>query len=225
MDSGAVYVYARVANVWAQEAYIKASNAEEFDEFGHAVAIEGNALAVSARREDGATLGFGGDQTNNDAMSAGAVYVLERGPSFWTHRAYLKASNTGASDEFGTSVALSGDTLIAGAAMEDSGATGIGGNGSTNNLSDSGAASIFTGIGSGPVPLPVLATPVVDGSGDWTISWTTTPGATYVLQRSHDLAGWIEVVTVLATGPTSSHLEVAGNAMAPTFWRVRSLCE
>ena len=42
-------------------------------------------------------------------------------------QAYVKASNSGFSDQFGISVALWGDTLVVGAQGERSAATGIGG--------------------------------------------------------------------------------------------------
>ncbi|PMJ91317.1 thrombospondin type 3 repeat-containing protein [Vibrio sp. 10N.261.55.A7] len=58
---------------------------------------------------------------------------------------HLKASNAEAVDEFGYSVALSGDgrTLVVGAIYEDSDASGINGDGSRQHLSDSGAAYVF----------------------------------------------------------------------------------
>jgi FG-GAP repeat protein len=56
-----------------------------------------------------------------------------------SQQAYLKASNTGASDDFGCSVAVSGDTLVVGACSEDSNAIGINGNQTNNNATDSGA--------------------------------------------------------------------------------------
>ena len=51
-------------------------------------------------------------------------------PTAWAapmpaQQAYLKASNTGADDNFGASVAVSGNTLVVGAISEDSGATGM----------------------------------------------------------------------------------------------------
>ena len=53
--------------------------------------------------------------------------------------AYLKASNTDMSDEFGYSVALSGDTLAVGANVERSNATGVNGNETDNSAGNSGA--------------------------------------------------------------------------------------
>src|SRR5690606_6719371 len=45
-SSGAVYIYKRSGSIWAQEAYIKASNNYEYNYFGSSVSLEGNTLAV-----------------------------------------------------------------------------------------------------------------------------------------------------------------------------------
>jgi hypothetical protein len=52
-------------------------------------------------------------------------------------------SNTGFSDEFGYSAALSGDILAVGARYEDSAATDVNGNQADNSTTDSGAVYIF----------------------------------------------------------------------------------
>jgi hypothetical protein len=58
---------------------------------------------------------------------------------------YLKASNTGAYDWFGWSIALSGDglTLAVGAPAEDSRATGVNGDQQNNESTNSGAVYVF----------------------------------------------------------------------------------
>ncbi len=63
---------------FAQEAYIKASNTEAFDGFGWSVALsdDGNTLAAGARNEESAAIGVNGDQADNSASLAGAVYVF-----------------------------------------------------------------------------------------------------------------------------------------------------
>src|SRR5262249_49575291 len=65
----------------------------------------------------------------------------------WSQQAYLKASNTGGGDEFGISVAVSGDTVVVGARFEASNATGVNGNQADNSASQSGAAYVFTRSG------------------------------------------------------------------------------
>jgi hypothetical protein len=129
IDSGAAYVFAGDgAGVWSQHAYVKAFNAEARDNFTWSVALSGDTLAVSAPREASAVTGIGGDESDNSAADAGAVYVFTRdGAGAWSQQAYIKASNTDVEDGFGWSVALSGDTLAVGARWEDSAATGIDG--------------------------------------------------------------------------------------------------
>jgi len=65
----------------------------------------------------------------------GAVYVFTRSGTTWPQQAYVKASNTGGNNRFGVSIALSADgsTLAVGATLENSAATGIGGNQADNS--------------------------------------------------------------------------------------------
>jgi FG-GAP repeat len=146
--SGAVYVFTRSAGVWSQQAYVKASNTGAGDSFGYSVALAGDTLAVGAWTEDSNATGVGGNQADNSAGDSGAVYVFTRSAGVWSQQAYLKASNTGASDSFGYSVALSGDSLAVGAYGEDSNATGVGGNQADNSAIQSGAVYVFTRSGS-----------------------------------------------------------------------------
>jgi hypothetical protein len=90
-----------------------------------------------------AAQGVGGNQADNTAQESGAVYVFRRSGTAWLQEAYLQASNTGAVDEFGSSVALSGDTLAVGAPDEDSAAQGVGGNQADNSATRSGAVYVF----------------------------------------------------------------------------------
>lgn len=145
-DSGAVYVFARSGTTWSQQSYLKASNAERFDSFGTSLALSGDTLAVGAYDGSAAT-GVGGDESNNAATNSGAVYVFVRSGADWSQQAYLKASNTDASDFFGASVAIAGDLLAVGAPFEDSAARGVGGDQSNNAASKSGAVYLFVRSG------------------------------------------------------------------------------
>jgi hypothetical protein len=155
-SAGAVYVFARSAGgTWSQQAYVKASNPRADDQFGLAVALsgDGNTLAVSAPYEDSGATGINGNQNDNSTANAGAVYVFARGGGAWSQQAYVKASNTGDKDEgdqFGYSIALSGDgsTLAVGAIGEDSNATGVNGDQANNAAQGSGAVYVFTRSGS-----------------------------------------------------------------------------
>ncbi|MEZ5352868.1 MAG: BACON domain-containing carbohydrate-binding protein [Bryobacteraceae bacterium] len=131
----------------AQGAYLKASNTGGGDDFGTSVAVSGDTVVIGAPLEDSNATGVNGDQTNNSLNSAGAAYVFVRNHGLWSQQAYLKASNTGANDWFGSSVAVSGDTVVVGAWREESNAIGVGGNEADNSASSAGAAYVFVRTG------------------------------------------------------------------------------
>jgi trimeric autotransporter adhesin len=148
-----VYVYVRVGSAWAQQAYIKASNTGAEDSFGVALDLsnDGSLLAVGASGEDSGAVGIDGNQINNVSIDAGAVYVYQRlAGSLWEQQTYVKASNTGAVDGFGTSVTLSGNGLVltVGALNEDSNATGVNGDQTDNSASAAGAVHVYGRSGS-----------------------------------------------------------------------------
>jgi hypothetical protein len=122
---------------------LKASNTGTEDQFGVSVALSGDTLAVGARVEDSAAQGVADNQDDNGASDSGAVYVFRRTGTAWQQEVHLKASNTGAGDQFGHSVALSGDTLVVGAYLEDSAAQRVDGSQADNGATDSGAIYIF----------------------------------------------------------------------------------
>jgi hypothetical protein len=76
-DTGAAYVFRFDGSSWAQQAYVRAPNADDGDRFGGQIAMsaDGNTLVVSAGGEDSAATGINGDQIDNTAESAGAAYV------------------------------------------------------------------------------------------------------------------------------------------------------
>ncbi len=146
-DAGAAYVFTRDGTKWSQQAYLKASNSDGNDFFGHAVAISGDTLVVGANGEHSSATGVNGDENDNSAEGAGAAYVFTRSGTQWSQQAYLKASNNDILDQFGFSVTISGDTVVVSADLEDSNATGINGDQSDNSLVGAGAAYVFTRSG------------------------------------------------------------------------------
>jgi hypothetical protein len=146
-DSGAAYVYVRNGSgVWTFQAYLKASNPDTNDAFGSAVAIYGDTIVVGARTENGSGTGVN-PAPDNLATFAGAAYVFTRSGTTWSQQAYLKASNSGAFDFFGTSVAVTEDTIIVGASGEDGSGTGVN-PALDDSASAAGAAYVFTRSGS-----------------------------------------------------------------------------
>jgi len=106
LDSGAAYVFSRSNGTWAENRYLKASNASALDEFGTSVAISGTIVAVGAPFED------------DGGAEAGAVYVFEKGTQGWAEQQILRASDAATGDFFGTSLAM-GNGLVIGARGED----------------------------------------------------------------------------------------------------------
>ncbi|VAW69220.1 Streptococcal hemagglutinin protein, partial [hydrothermal vent metagenome] len=146
-SSGAVYLFIRSGSSWNQQAYIKASNTEANDYFGIALSLsaDGNTLAVGAEREASNASGIDGDQNDNSVVASGAVYLYSRSGNSWSQQAYIKASNTEASDWFGSALSLSadGNTLAVGAYGEGSNASGINGDQSDNSAAQSGAVYLY----------------------------------------------------------------------------------
>ena len=75
-DVGAVYVFTRSGSSWASQAYLKPPQANNQDEFGFALALSGDTLAVGARYEDGCGTsvvnGGSGQDTSNSCGNTGA---------------------------------------------------------------------------------------------------------------------------------------------------------
>ena len=119
--SGSAYVFTRVAGGWTQAGKLTASDPKEDAGFGHAVVVHGDTIVVGAYEEDHT------DNNNNPIDDVGAAYVFTKPANGWadmTQTARLTAFDAAAEDEFGTSVAVHGDTIVVGAPEEDTGARG-----------------------------------------------------------------------------------------------------
>lgn len=184
-NSGAGYVFVRTGGVfgdWSQQAYLKASNTQTGDGFGHAVAVSGNLLAVGAIFEDSNARGIDGNQANNSLSSSGAAYAFVRENDLWRPQAYIKASNTDFAAQFGYAVAVSGSRLVVGARNEGSTGRGVNGAQGPNGAAASGAVYGF-------LIEPTLAASVTG----------LAPGGSLTLRNSS--GGQTRVVT--ANGPVS----------------------
>jgi uncharacterized repeat protein (TIGR02543 family) len=204
--SGAAYVFSRQGAAWTQEAYLKGSNSEAGDYFGGAVALSGSTAVVGSFGEDSNATGVNGNQADNSAPDSGACHVFVRSGGAWVQEAYLKASNTGAGDYFGESVAVSGDSVLVGATFEASNATGVNGNQNDDSAFGVGAAYLFErstavwshraylkGANSGDyyrfgTAVAVSAETSVVGAPLDAWGATERRGASYVFERSYSLA-------------------------------------
>jgi hypothetical protein len=94
-------------------------------------------------------VGAPGASGPNNMVHAGAVYVFSQtstagAPGTWVQMPMPRPANPKGNNEFGSSVALSGDTLVVGAPLEDSGATGVNPGSTSSTAGDSGAVFVFT---------------------------------------------------------------------------------
>jgi hypothetical protein len=118
-SAGAAYIYERNqggSNNWGEVVKLTASDTQIYDEFGSSVAASGDTVVVAAAGEDGGP--------GDPMLNAGAVYIFERnqgGANNWGEAAKLTASDAQILDNFGSSVGISGDTIVVGAIEEDGG--------------------------------------------------------------------------------------------------------
>src|SRR5207237_6330227 len=104
--------------------------------FGASVAISGDTAIIGAKSDD---VGANGDQ--------GSAYVFVRSGTVWIEQARLFASDGAASDSFGYSVAIDGDTAVVGALQDN-----VSGN------TDQGSAYVFVRSGTNWTEEPKLNT-------------------------------------------------------------------
>ncbi|AOP33318.1 hypothetical protein A0128_05335 [Leptospira tipperaryensis] len=146
------------------ESFLKAPNPDISDTSGgFDFDLSGDTLVAGMCGEDSAQTAivhspFAGLTSAGDddsAGAAGAAYVFRRSGTTWVLEAYLKAPNTEANDQFGCSVAISGDTIVVGARAEDSGNStilhspfaGLTPAGDDDTMISSGAAYVFRRAG------------------------------------------------------------------------------
>lgn len=105
--SGSAYVFERSGGNWAFYQRLSVGTGQQYA-FGISVAVSGSMIAVGAP---------------GDNSQRGAVYVFERGPAVWAQVGKLSATDAASQDALGTSVAIDGNTVAAGATAENEGGT------------------------------------------------------------------------------------------------------
>ena len=128
-DTGIVYVYTKPSGGWSElgePAELTADDAATGDAFGYSVAIsdDGNTIVVGAQTK------YSGAK-----WDVGAAYVFTKPNNGWadsSDSAQLTASDGALGDKFGTSVSVSGDTVVVGAPYK------------TGYSANEGAAYVFT---------------------------------------------------------------------------------
>ena len=119
-QTGAAYVFERTKQVWTEVAKLTPDDGQAGDEFGRAVAISDDHIAIGSYLDD-----------NASGTNAGAVYVYSIAQNVWYFDKKLVPDDVEANDEFGISVALYDDRLVAGSHYDD------------DNGTDAGAAYVY----------------------------------------------------------------------------------
>jgi hypothetical protein len=123
-DSGSAYVFTLLGGTWEQEASPIAPDGMTYDEFGYAVAIDGDTVLVGAEYGDGAII-----------VNIGSAYLFARnqgGADNWGLTAHLSATDATIGDYFGCATGIDRGTAVVGAYVGD----GL--------VADSGNAYVFT---------------------------------------------------------------------------------
>ncbi len=139
---GSAYIFTRIAGVWTEQGEILPDDGERGDYFGISVSISGDTAIVGAPGDSG------------NGSDSGSAYVFTRTDGVWLQQAELLADDGAQDDRFGSSVCLSGDTAIVGAANNN------------DNGQVSGSAYIFTRSG-GVWTQQVKLLPADNEAGDW----------------------------------------------------------
>ena len=103
---GAAYVFVEIAGVWTQQAELVAAGGVPGDYFGLSVSLDGDTAVIGAPTKTACSL---------NGSYQGAAYVFVRSGTTWTQQQELTASDCASSDVFGTSVSVSGNTVLIGA--------------------------------------------------------------------------------------------------------------
>lgn len=242
-NSGAAYVFLESGGTWTEEEKIKAANYTADDYFGGDVAISGTTIAVGASGEDSYALKVNHSAFNdNTEVGSGAAYVFVRDQGnspLWPQQAYIKASNTGASDAFGAAIDLDGDTLVVGATGEDTLGYGIN---PTNNSSAASSGAVYSYQRSGTtwtfknfIKSSIASSSDLFGNslsldgdtlvvGAWTEDGPTgnvvaSSGACFVFTRASSGGNWAENSVIYASNRQSNDkfgaaISVSGDALS-----------
>ncbi|MFN2137944.1 MAG: hypothetical protein ACK2UK_18460 [Candidatus Promineifilaceae bacterium] len=127
VDQGAAYLFTREGTTWSQQQKLTPRNGEDDDIFGFALALDADTVVAGAPAADPEAI-----------SNAGKVYFSTRGPVPWLPLGNNVTSDGASIDNFGASVAVEGDTALAGAPFKEA-----------NGVVQSGAAYIF--LRNGPI--------------------------------------------------------------------------
>ena len=108
-SKGCAYIFKRDGTSWTQQAKLISSDIEANDSFGQYVALKGDIAVISSPNED-----------PDNVSNAGSVYIFKRNGTKWIQQTKFTGNDSVASDNFGTSVAVSNNDVIVGAYINES---------------------------------------------------------------------------------------------------------
>lgn len=107
VDSGAAYVFHRIAGEWTFVEELVAYDGQSFELFGSSVGVSGDTIVVGA------------PNTKQPAPGAGAIYIFTWNGSTYGSGKRVNAPDAAGSDAFGTSVGIEGNRIVVGAPSGD----------------------------------------------------------------------------------------------------------
>ena len=100
---GAAYVFVESGGIWSQQAELTTPGSGRLGQFGNSVSLDGGTCVVGEYA-----------QMVGSSVGQGAAYVFAQNGSTWSQQAELLAFDGAAQEDFGTSVAIAGDTILVG---------------------------------------------------------------------------------------------------------------
>jgi len=135
-DAGSAYIFQYNGSTWELQQKLVASDRAASDYFGYSVAISGNYAIVGAFQEDQDAL------DGNTLSNAGSAYIFHYNGTTWEQQQKLVSTDRAIDDNFGYSVAISGEYAVIGAHNEDEDEA------LENTINSAGSAYIFKFNGS-----------------------------------------------------------------------------
>ena len=200
--TGTAYIFSRSGSTWTEQQKVHASDFAAQNAFGHAVAIKGGRLIVSAPASSV-------QQDNVNLLDS--VYIFTRSNSTWIEQQHLIPSDSVAGDFFGRSVALSLNNIIVGASSN-----------STQGAWLAGAAYVYSN------PQGDTTAPIISGLNNLSITAISTSGATATFNptATDDVDGSVPVTCSPTSGSifpigvstvTCQATDSAGNTATGSF--------
>lgn len=118
-DAGSAYVFHRSGTTWTHQGNLIGTGLAGGDLFGWSVSVWGDKAVVGSPWDDY-------EGIDPYPYDSGSAYVFKRSGTIWSQEAKLTANDAAPFDEFGRSVAVSGNRIVSGSPFDDDGAEGAG---------------------------------------------------------------------------------------------------